>query len=170
MPQTPNFGFTLPQPGDLVFGKILNDILMEIDAKLSTVLNNDLEQEAGAVAVLASAGLPAGGAWTPVVLDAEKEFKFASDVTVRKFRIIVPTSATTQILQFALALAYAPLVPITAPAEIPAGVAADVVALALAGAAALNTDEIILIGRPKTLISAGALAVEVVIEVAVDLG
>lgn len=113
--KTDNFGFDKFPPGHMVFGKDLNKVLDDIDAKLGTSLGAITEAGAADDATIGSA------AWAQVVLDNEQEIIFASKVKLTKARLIVIDGTTTigaNTANVALALASAPTTPITTPVDV----------------------------------------------------
>jgi len=125
MSQSPNFGFNLYTEGDMLFGKDLNKVVMDLDEKLHTALGAVTEAGAAENAAIGSA------TWAPVVFDDEKEIIFASPVRLTKARLLAIDGLTTigaNTANVALALASAPTVPITDSIDVTvAGVDAEFV-------------------------------------------
>lgn len=90
--QTPNFGFILPQSGDMVFGKLLNDIMADVDQKLFDALYGDHTAFYGAALAVAD---PGAGVTAAIVLTPIPEAVFAHEVTLKKLRVIIPTLTNT---------------------------------------------------------------------------
>jgi hypothetical protein len=114
MAETNNYGFKKRASGDMIFGKDINDILDDIDARLYAALGTDLVQESG-VATAVNWGAMTADWNNLVLLDDEAEIKFASAGNLSKVRILVPSTAApaSGTLDIALARASAPTTPIT---------------------------------------------------------
>lgn len=160
---TNHFGFLKRPSGDVIFAKDINNILDDIDEKLY------MARFSGSMSVEGAAAAVAGGsaAWAQVVLDNEQEVLFASKVSLTKCRVIVSNAAALVLneIQFALALASAPGVPITSVGESGAA-GADVILTPLTGLVDIPAnEEIILIEQDKALAGfVGAWDVQIVVE------
>lgn len=165
MGETSNYGFALPRSGGVVFGKDLTDILNDIDAKLYEALHTDQVQVEGIVSAINWAGMSAD--WANVLLmDSGDELKFASAADLTKFRIVVPAGSAPAggTCDVALALASAPLVPITGVVTVPVGgIDAVGVPLVLPTNIAAN-EELLLIANGTGIPLGVAGVIEIVVE------
>lgn len=141
--QTPNFGINLPQPGDMVFGKMLSDAMMEIDQKLFDALYRDNVLFGGAALAIAD---PGAGLSAPITLTPLPEAVFPVDVALKAARVIIPAGTNTVAavgleINFRKAGTLVNLLP-AGSIPVPIGAALDTVVNFPAGVDVLKTEEI----------------------------
>lgn len=155
MSQTPNFGITLPQPGDMVFGKTLIDALMELDQKLFEALYGDHLLFIGSSLAIAD---PGAGLTAAIPLTPLAEVVFPTDATLKKVRVIIPAGTNT-VAGAGLALNFRkvgtlPLL-LGTSLSVPPAAALDTAVDFPAGVDILNTEEVEMVVINTT---AGAIA------------
>lgn len=106
MGQTPTFGFDLYPDGDMVFGKDLNKVLLNVDEKLAEAIGVDKLQDEGFVTGFTAAGLAADDVYEEIALDAARDLAFARQVDLSKVRAIFSkTGGTTGTVSLSVAKA-----------------------------------------------------------------
>jgi hypothetical protein len=162
--QTPNFGFILPQPGDMVFGKLLNDIMADIDQKLFNALYGDHTAFYGLSLAVADPGV---GITAPIILTPLPEVVFAHEVTLKKLRVIIPAGTNTVAgpgLQLNIARVSDGIAILTTPVDVPSAAGLDTVVDVPAGEDLADDDELQLTVTNSTLAPiAGTFDVEIVL-------
>lgn len=148
MAETNYFRFTKVPTGDMVFGKMLNDVLDNLDEQLHQ--NLGYMQVLAEVLAMNPALLPVPPAWAQVQFTSPMpEILFADPVTLKKVRVNARKAAPTAAdVNLNFALASAPAVPLlAADIVIPLGPAnLDTVVSFPVGTTLPETDELILIG------------------------
>jgi hypothetical protein len=112
---TNNFGIKKVQPeGDVVFGKVLNDALDEIDARLYEALFTDKVQDEGIKTGFDATALAMDDVYEEVALDDQVRIRFGRDVDLDRVRVkFEQTGGTTGTVSFSVAKAGG-VVPLTA--------------------------------------------------------
>jgi hypothetical protein len=106
MGQTPTFGFELLPDGDMVFGKDLNQVLLNVDEKLAEAIGVDKLQDEGFVTGLDATALGADDVYEEIALDSARDLGFARQVDLSKVRaIFAKTGGTTGTLSLSVAKA-----------------------------------------------------------------
>lgn len=104
MGQTPTFGFDLYPDGDMIFGKQLNRVLLDMDEKLAEAIGVDKLQDEGFVTGFTAAGLSGDATYEAVALDSTRDIGFARPIDLSKVRaIFVKTGGTTGTVSLSVA-------------------------------------------------------------------
>lgn len=146
--RTDNFGFKKVPNGDLVMGKVLNDSLDSIDDSLFKAVHTPVQKDIFGLAQPDGAIVGGSPAWVPLLGPgnplAPPVVAFADAVELKKLRLIVTANSSGSGLDFSIALASAPAVPLTLPITVPAGTPLD--AIVAAAGPVLPTDSLVVIG------------------------